>query len=394
MNRERNALKAGLFIVVSVILIVVIVVSIKGMAHFTEPRHTRTALFKLTDDLGGLRTGDDVRLGGYKVGTVQTIEPVGLDKGDAGAGLAVTFTIPRRFPLHADARLGVQVTLTGSACLNIESPGSPDKPTDGQLVGRPDPKTLAFASLADAGPDISGLVHDVRSQTVPKVNAAVDTFRGTGEAGTQLVTHLNAKVDPIVSRYDGVTEKAGGALDGVREMVGPSTGDFHGTLADLHEITGGVKKRLPDLLTKIDTSVDRVQKAMEEVQKTVENTRDVSAEVKNIISNNRGKLEAVIASLKVTGDNLKAGSAEIRHSPWRLLYQPKTGELENLNLYDSARQFAEGATELNDAAQALRDATANKSADPERVKKLVVHLQQTFDHFQDVERKLWAGVRE
>ena len=46
-----------------------------------------------------------------------------------------------------------------------------------------------------------------------------------------------------------------------------------------------------------------------------------------------------IFSLKSSSDNLKGASAEIRRSPWRLLYHPGPGELDNLELYDAARQF-------------------------------------------------------
>ena len=82
------------------------------------------------------------------------------------------------------------------------------------------------------------------------------------------------------------------------------------------------------------------------------------------MSGNKGKLDGIIAAAKSTTENLKAASVEIRHSPWRLLYKPSEGEVANLTLYDSARQFSEGTTQLNDAAQALRDATQDKQAEP------------------------------
>ena len=80
MKSDRNATKAGFFIVISAALIVVVVLAIKGGGHLTDPQQTRTARFKLSDDLGGLRAGDDVRVGGYKVGAVTSIEPADLDR--------------------------------------------------------------------------------------------------------------------------------------------------------------------------------------------------------------------------------------------------------------------------------------------------------------------------
>ena len=111
-----------------------------------------------------------------------------------------------------------------------------------------------------------------------------------------------------------------------------------------------------------------------------------------MVLDNKSKLDGIIASLKSTSDNLKYASMEIRHSPWRLLYQPKPEEMANLNLYDSVRQFAEGADSLDDAADALKDAVNDRNADPEDVKKLMDELNDSFAKFQSVQQTLWKQI--
>ena len=101
----------------------------------------------------------------------------------------------------------------------------------------------------------------------------------------------------------------------------------------------------------------------------------------------------MITSLKTSGDNLKGATAEIRRSPWRLLYHPGPGELDNLELYDAARQFSDGAGSLNDAALALRDALQNPNADRQQIQKLLDQLNVSFNGFNTVEDKLWKTVR-
>ena len=101
-----------------------------------------------------------------------------------------------------------------------------------------------------------------------------------------------------------------------------------------------------------------------------------------------------LASLKTAGDNLKFATAEVRRSPWRLLYKPEKGEVANLVLYDSARQFAEGANDMQDSAVALRDALKDKDVDPKRIEKLLEQLDKNFTHFQQVEQDLWKQVKE
>ncbi|HSU65456.1 MAG TPA: hypothetical protein VLJ39_01165, partial [Tepidisphaeraceae bacterium] len=81
------------------------------------------------------------------------------------------------------------------------------------------------------------------------------------------------------------------------------------------------------------------------------------------------------------------------HSPWRLLYKPTPEEAGNINIYDSARSFAEGAGSLSDAATALRDAMHDPKADRARIQKLVDELDLSFNHFQQVENKLWTTAK-
>jgi hypothetical protein len=133
---------------------------------------------------------------------------------------------------------------------------------------------------------------------------------------------------------------------------------------------------------------------MEDIQKTVANTKDLSGSLKGVVGGNESKLQGIIDSLKLTGENLKATSAEVRRSPWRLLYKPGPNEVANLTLYDSARQFADGANELNDAASSLRDALKTGTASPPEVKAMVDRLERSFDRFREVEGKLWSEVKQ
>lgn len=399
MQNDRNALKAGLFMVFTFLAIVFVIVGIKGAGGMVLPMQECRATFRLTDDVGGLRAGDDVRLGGFKVGTVR-----GLEAEFAGdePHVVVTFALPQRYVMHKDARVAVQSTLTGQASLNIDNlgVGAPMAAGD-RLAGHPGAMSVLLHQLADVAPDVVAIAHDVRTVTVPKVNDAVARFHETGAAAADFVHHLDAKVDPVVERYNGVSDKAQGALGEVRDLLGDTKGDFRGTMAHLNAATGSVKEKLPgildqvhEILAKVDGAVAGARTALEDLQKTVANARDLTASGRSIIVGNKGKIDAMIASLRTTGENLKAASVEIRHSPWRLLYKPNPGEMANLNIYDSARQFAEGAVNVSDAAVALRDALNDPQADKGQLQKLVDHLDATFADFQQVERKLVSSVKE
>jgi ABC-type transporter Mla subunit MlaD len=366
-----------------------------------EPSQSMSVSFRLSDDLGGLRKGDDVRIGGFKVGVIRDIEVI--DREGQPAGIVVGFSVPARFKIRQDARVNVQGTLTGSSWLNFDSLGSSEAPLLARgetLVGRPSVMATLLAAASEIAPEIRDTVRDVRSVTIPKVNSTVDTYKTTGMHATALVKHVRSKIDPIVERYNAIVDSGKRAADNIGDLFGETKGDFKGTIANLNAATGTVKERLPGIvdkvesgLTRVQTAIDSANVALEDVKVIASDTKDTSANVRSIVVGNRGKIDGMIASLKATSDNLKYGTAELRRSPWRLLYRPPPGEVANLNLYDSARQFAEGANDLNDAAAALRDALKDPQTTPEQVQNLVDQLDKSFANFSQIEQELWKQVK-
>ncbi len=375
MNHERNNLKAGLFIVISIVLIIGVIVGVKGVSTIFAKVDTRRVAFALTDDVGGLSIGDPVRLGGVKVGEVKAISFEQVDGADPR--VLISFTVPKRFTLREDAIVGIQGTITGSSWLNVKSLGkSAEMDENAVLVGRPSAMSEIIANLGEASPEIKKVLVDVRTQTIPKINNVVDGFKDTGPTATS-------------------------ALANVRDISGDSSTDIRGTFANLNAATGSIKDKVPPILDKVDamatkitTAIDSATVALEDVKASLVNIKDITGSARSILARNRGKIETLIGSLKLTGDNLKAASAEIRRSPWRLLYQPSTNEQSNLNIYDAARQFADGASDLNDAAISLRDVLKDSSADPAAVQKRLDQLDATFGEFQTVEQKLWTSVKQ
>lgn len=389
-TNARNELKSGAFILITLVLSIVVIVWIRGTTIGAV--QVRDVSFKLSDDLGGLQVGDDVRLGGYKIGIVRDIRPEGVEGGSPR--LVVTIAVPATYVLHPDAVIAVQTTLTGTTALNITSlgAGAPLKPGEA-LAGQSDPKSTLFASLGRIGPHLERTITEIETKTVPKVNETVDTVH-------TLIAHANAKVDPIVERYNKVADNATAAVGRVDGLLGDTTPDIRGTLKNLNAASGTIKDKLPGLvdrvtavIAKVDTSLTTAQAALLDVQKTAANAKDATGSLRTVIVDNQGKLDGIISGIKTTSDNLREASIEIRHSPWRLFYKPTPGEASNLNLYDSAREFAAGAESLSDASTALRDAMRDPNSDRARIQKLVNDLDVSFTQFRQVENKLWSAAR-
>jgi ABC-type transporter Mla subunit MlaD len=388
-RNDRNAFKAGLFIIISIVLIVALILGIKGISRFVVPSQDRMVRFALSDDIGGLSPGDDVRIGGAKVGVVRSID---IDTGDEGKssrpGIVIEFAMPQRYVVRENAEISVQSTVTGVSVLNFASLGEgPAIPLSDVLIGRPGGLSSLIASAGEIGPEVLSVIKEVRGTTLPKVNTAVDSTNA-------LIRHVDSKVDPI-------TQQGSNALDEVSSLFGDSKADFRGTIANLNALTASIRQKLPaildqthGLLANVNTAVERTNDALIDIKSVAANSRDISASARQILLGNRGKIEAMITSLRDTGENLKNASAEISRSPWRLLYHPSPGEMANLNLYDSARQFADGANSLSDAATSLRDAIQSKADDPQQLKALQQKLDDSFAHFTEVENQLWSRVKQ
>ena len=220
----------------------------------------RTVSFTLSDDLGGLSEGDEVRIGGIKVGQVREIRLEGLD---AKARVLVKFSLPVGYVLHDDTQIGVQSSLTGSPDLNITQLGTGGPLAEASILrGNPDPKNELLATLGNTAPHLQAIVQNFETQTLPRINETVGAFKQSADSANALIHHVDSKVDPVVAQYNGVAQHTGEMMVEVRDLVGDSKTDFRGTVKNLNVATASVRDKLPPMLDKVSGIVDKVDGAM------------------------------------------------------------------------------------------------------------------------------------
>ena len=209
-----------------------------------------------------------------------------------------------------------------------------------------------------------------------------------------------ARVDGAVAKADKALGTGDQALAEVRDLLGDTKTDWRALASQLNQATKTINTRLPGTIDRIDTFLDTTtgtitsaKAALEDIKVAAANTKAVTATARSILARNRSKIDNMIASLRDTSSNLEGASAEIRRSPWRLLYKPSSDEANNLVIYDSARQFASAANKLNDAASAVRDAANDPTIDKDDLGKLLDELHNSFGHYTEVESKLWESVK-
>ena len=375
MDKDTNAFKAGLFILLSMAAAVAVLIAIRGAGQLFEPERDIDVAFDLTQNLGGLKVGDPLRVGGFDQGRVSDIqfEP---PRDQTPAHFVVRCSIPKKYDLRCDAAVQIEQALTGSADLNITgfgtgTPWHEGTPLHGQAS--------AFSTLTAIGPAAQGLIADIR-----------------------------AKINPGYARYEKVTNQASAlmsqgstSLKGVADIIDQNKASLHDTLDNLRTTSATLKDRLPGaidrataLLDSAKQAVADVQTAMKDIRLASANARDATAEARSLLIRNRSKFDSIIDAFHETSTTLEAASDEVRRSPWRLLYRPSKDEMGNLNLYDSARLFARAAGQLNDAAGAVRDATKDPSVNREQLNAVMNDLAATFAKYQQVEKTFWDSVKQ
>jgi len=390
MAKQRNALRAGVVILISIAAAIAIILAIAGIDRFTTKFAQRHVIFSLADDIGGLRQGDEVRLGGLRIGTVSYIHFVG--HGSEGNGeptedlIDVDIAVPVEYHLNTDAVVGIETTVTGVTTMNISDLGSGPELTDNQSIrGEPSLITQLGRTVTAISPQVADDLKQLH-QTLASINRAADDAHVLESEGRKHLADVSAS--------------ATGALDSIHGWLGPSTGDFHQSMAHVRSITAEVDHDLPpmaasasDVLKHADSAVKKADASLDDVKVIVGHLRSTSAAIRSVVLQNQSRFGEIVAGLRATSDNLDAASIEIRSSPWRLLYKPAPNEIANLNIYDAARQFAQGASDMDDAAAALRDSLKDPDVKPATVQKLYDALTERFEHFKEVEDDLWQKVK-
>lgn len=412
-DSPRNALRAGLFIVGASLAALAVVVVISGPERFST-KTTYVAAFTLEDNLQGVRPGTDVRLGGVRVGSVSAVE---LDDAKSPPEFRVSMSVPARFKLGKGSTVAVEA-LIGSASLNITSVGDLSKPLGPDDVLRGQPSMITqFAKSAEK---VDRILEDVRTRTLPRVEEAIAEYKlvatdarekglpavaNAADEGRKMLEHVRAQVQPVLDRYFGVADAAKAAATNIGDFIGPREDaparDFRGTMSNLQSASSTLKTELPELTKRLREVLDQANDRMtalkgtvDDLRATVANAREITGDIRMLLEDNKGRIERIIASLEGTASNAKLFTAEVVRRPSRLIWRDDPKTQNNLDVYFSARRFAEGAQELNDAAANLRDLFKSGQIDDAELRRRLDALDGTFQRFQEVENRLYESVKK
>jgi hypothetical protein len=147
-----------------------------------------------------------------------------------------------------------------------------------------------------------------------------------------------------------------------------------------------IKKDIPAITKQIQETIQKADSALDTAESAMKNLKELSDDE---------RIDRIIGNITELSVSLKLASQEVRRAPWRLLYKPTEKESRIQALVDSAGAFAAGAERLDIASSRLQKLLSDPEEilDLDRIERIVLELDASFQQFQKAEQKFWEELR-
>jgi phospholipid/cholesterol/gamma-HCH transport system substrate-binding protein len=310
-------IKAGILVLVSLIILVGFLAAIRGCRPRDESAKTFYAVFT---DISGLNRGADVRFGGVRVGKVTAIEPDPEDR----ARIRVTAVVEGRAPVNYGSVASIeQVTLTTEKHLEI-STGGADEPLHesgdtlgssggGGLFDVPDLEgvTTRLEIMLDGinallGVDGGGDPEAVDlAEVLASLKTTLDEGAGVARSAGDIIDDNRQGIDQIITRLAALELTATELMTQIDGVIEENRGSIHQSFENLEELTGELNQRVDELMATLQTTFRYLQ--------------DLGGNSSDLMDDQRPTIEEMLLNLQETTRNLKEFSRILAEQPDALI---------------------------------------------------------------------------
>ncbi len=286
---STRVLRIAIASALSVILVVAI--TVVATPWWDRVRdNTFTAYFANTN---GLYTGDEVRILGVAVGTVERIEP----QPDAAK---VTFTVDRQYPVPADVQAAIlSPSLVSARALQlVPAYESGPKLADGAAIPRE--RTAVPVEWDDLRQQLEKLTDSLQPTTLggPSavgefVNSAADNLRGQGDTARDTVIKLSQAVSALGDHSTDIFS----TVRNLQLLVS--------ALTSSSDLLASFNTNLADISTVLSNSPDEVANATQALDVAVNDLRGFVAENREGLGVTFDRLNAITTALNDSRADVK-----------------------------------------------------------------------------------------
>jgi ABC-type transporter Mla subunit MlaD len=404
-----NGIRAGIFMGTALALLGAIAF-ILSKTDFSGKNSYRIR-FTTTEGVAGLNVGSDVRVGGMLAGKVEAVMPDFPKDGGPLTHIDVQISLNSDVKLYwspdhkEDSALALRVPslLGNSASINFIRVGNPPAAEAKPITVDPTASINAFEGggmlVALVGPDNAQKAREMinrAAETVTYINQklpeAYEKDIGpmlsnadalVADIRTSYTERWRGNIDSALAGASGAATRADKLLADNDAAIRQGLTDAAKTLENTRQMTGELREKgMPKLIALLDDGAVAAQ-----------NLSNTLAQAQDAMVTSLPSLELFLEDCRQMAAQLKLASIEVRHSPWKLLYQPKSGEVAHENLYDATRSFAMATDDLRAAGESLKQAVERMPGRLESDASFRTRIQgevlKAMDRYEAAQRRLY-----
>jgi ABC-type transporter Mla subunit MlaD len=414
-ERNRNNVIAGSFVLVALTLGVGVFLALQKINF--RPRTSYKITFAVKEGVAGLARGSAVRVGGLLLGEVTEIEPVESGPNRPVEEILVHFELDSDIPLYSNAKAYRAAPLLGdSSWINFTTIGGPGLPGDedvpvqllepgATIDGMATPGLLANIVGPDNAVRLDKVVENVeevtdslrvdyRESIRPALNEAatvIRDFRENYSSWRDRVDSALVSAEKAAQNLEKATSEAATLVADAQATLTAARPDISETLANVRAASASAR----EVTTRFETaSMPKLEKVLDDAEAGLASISDLIGRADVEFQERMPAIAASLNDVRVTAQQLKLATIEIRRSPWRLLYSPPKDVYENEQLFAAARSFAIASGDLRIAAEGLERLGANPpavlAADPALQERIRKELSDALVRYAEAQRQLYG----
>ena len=281
-------------IATAAILIAALMVGVSMLV--TSWHVARTSFVAYFPNTNGLYTGDEVRILGVAVGTVERIEP----QPDAAR---VTFSVDRRYPVPADVRAAILSPSLVSARAIQLVPAYSGGPTLQPGAVIPQERTAVPVEWDDFRAQLEKLTDSLQPTTPGGVsplggfiNTAADNLRGQGATARETVIKLSQAMSALGDHSTDIFSTVRNLQLLVSALSSSSDllADFNTNLADVTGVLTNTPNEIADATRGLDAAVGDLRTFVAENRDGIGTTIDHLSAITTALNDSRGDIKQVL----------------------------------------------------------------------------------------------------
>ena len=331
MNQSDDRRKAGVFLLVSLALLLTITGILAGV-RFLKREKVYVAEFR--ESVAGLEVSSAVKYNGVPVGSVSAIHfhPTDISR------IQVEFKVRPEIPMKLSTRAELAPQgITGIFYLELHGGKSEDADLEENDVIPSDPSlSTKINAIAGNLSDLLERLNDFVKKNEANLTYAIEDFRAS--AGS--IRSTLEKVDRAVDKGEKTMDEALRTVEDLRAEVKSTGASVRHAVAeaesflkdkDLREIPGKANHALDlvnDRLASADfrALIEKAGAAVDEFRKIEENLDRASQTLASAAEDGRRDVSAALANIRVASEHVKEATRLLKDDPSRLLHSAPAAE--------------------------------------------------------------------